>query len=218
MVLISGGWHTPLTYSAFTKSLRSAGYEIHVPRLPSMNGARPPNSDLTTDTPFIHDYVESLVEAGRQVIAIMHSYGGHVGTNALYGLGANRNGRHQESSAAGVAHLIYMAASAPSEGHSMMDKAREFGHEHLMPLAIDFADDGTFVSRDPKTLFIGPSVGDAEADAYIASLVRSFNAKCVEQEATRCAWRETPISYIHTTQDMTMPLDYQKSMVDYMRA
>ncbi|KAL8668534.1 MAG: hypothetical protein Q9168_006838 [Polycauliona sp. 1 TL-2023] len=217
IVLVPGGWHIPETYSKFTNSLRSAGYEVHIPRLPSMNGARPPNTDLTTDTVLVHDYVESLVEAGRQVVAIMHSYGGQVGTNALYGLGMNWDAQHQESPRGGVTHLIYMAAYALPESGSLIAKVREFGHQHLMPLAFEYADDGTFVSRDPKTLLVGPGVEDAEADAYVASFVR-WNAKCMDQEATQCAWREIPTSYIYTNQDMTVPLEYQKSMVDRLKA
>ncbi|KAL8852655.1 MAG: hypothetical protein Q9221_002415 [Calogaya cf. arnoldii] len=217
LVLVSGGWHTPKTYSKFTKSLRSAGYEVHVPRLPSMNGVRPPNTDLATDTAVIHDHVESLVEAGRQVVAIMHSYGGQVGTNALYGLGVNRGAQQQEPSSGGVTHLIYMAAAALPEGASMVDKVKEFGHEHLLPLAFDFAEDDSCVNRDPKTLLIGPGIGDAEADAYISSLVR-WNGKCMYQQVARCAWREIPTSYIYTSQDMTVPLDYQKSFVGQIKA
>ena len=76
LILIHGGWQVPSTYSKFTMPLRSAGYEVHVPRLPSMNEMRPPNANLADDTKFIRAYVESLVDAGRTVVAIMHSYGG----------------------------------------------------------------------------------------------------------------------------------------------
>ena len=67
IVLIHGGWHIPSTYSKFASSLRSVGYEVHVPRLPSMNETRPPNADLVDDTALIRGYVESLVDAGRTV-------------------------------------------------------------------------------------------------------------------------------------------------------
>ena len=211
LVLIHGGWHIPSTYSKFTSSLRSAGYEVHVPRLPSMNEARPPNTDLATDTALIRAYVESLIDAGRTVITIMHSYGGQVGTNALHGLGPRT---HQLG---GVAHLIYMCAFALPEGGSMVSKVKEFGHEHLLPLAFDFADDVSCVSRDPKTLLVGPGVDDAEMEIYLSSLVR-WNGKSIYQTIEHCAWREIPVTYVYTSQDMTIPLDYQKSMVEHMQA
>lgn len=135
IVLIHGGWHVPSTYSKFTTSLRSAGYEVHVPRLPSTNEARPPNADLATDTTMIRGYVEGLVDAGRLIIAIMHSYGGQVGTNALYGLSLNDRTKREGNQSGGVVHLIYMCAFALPEGGSMAGKVEEFGHEHLLPLA-----------------------------------------------------------------------------------
>ena len=212
LVLIHGGWHTPSTYSKLTSSLQSAGYEVHVPSLPSMNGARPPTADLATDTALVRRYVESLIDAGHTVIAIMHSYGGQVGTNALHGLSLQR--RQQPS---GVARLIYMCAFALPEGVSMIDKVREFGHEHLIPLAFDFAEDDSCVDRDPKALLVGPGVEDAEAGDYVSSMGR-WNGRCMYQEVVQCAWREIPVTYIYTSQDMTVPLEYQKSMVNLMKA
>ena len=182
-----------------------------------MNEARPPNTDLTTDTAMIRGYVESLVDAGRTIIVIMHSYGGQVGTNALYNLGLKERTQHGESLSGGIIHLIYMCAFALLEGGSMVDKVKEFGHEHLLPLAFDFADDDSCVNRDPKTLLIGSGIEDAEAEAYVSSLVR-WNGKSMYQGITHCTWREIPVTYIYTSQDMTVPLDYQKSMVERMQA
>ncbi len=217
LVLVHGGWHIPSTYTKFTRSLRSAGYEVHVPRLPSMNETRPPNTDLATDTALIRGYVESLVDAGRTVIVIMHSYGGQVGTNALYNLGLNNRKQNEDGQSGGVVHLIYMCAFALPEGGSMVGKVKEFGHEHLLPLAFDFADDDSCVNRDPKTLLVGPGVDDAEVETYVSSLVR-WNGKSMYQAVEHCAWREIPVTYIYTTQDMTVPWDYQKSMVERMQA
>ena len=53
----------------------------------------PPNADLYTDSDLIHAYVvSSLVRAGRTVVAIIHSYGGQIGTDALIGLGRRGQG------------------------------------------------------------------------------------------------------------------------------
>ena len=182
-----------------------------------MNEARPPDSDLASDTTTIRVYVENLVNLGRHVIAIMHSYGGQVGTNALHGLGLESRTRRREGSTGGVVHLIYMCAFALPEGGSMVGKVKEFGHEHLLPLAFDFAADDSCVNRDPKTLLIGPGVEDVEAEAYVSSLIR-WNGKSMYQAVEHCAWREIPVTYIYTSRDMTVPLDYQKSMVERMRA
>ena len=217
IVIIHGGWHIPSHYSKLTTALRKDGYEVHLPALASMNGSRPPNADLLTDTALIRSYVTSLVSAGHTVVAIMHSYGGQVGTNALTGLGVTE--RAKQGLKGGIAHLIYMCASALSEGESTIDKVKEFGHEHLMPLAFDFAEDNSCVDRDPKNLLLGPGLSDVETDEYLAGLMR-WNGTCMYRALENCAWKEEGmgLSYVLTSDDMTIPLDYQKNMIEGMRA
>ncbi|KNG81110.1 hypothetical protein ANOM_010399 [Aspergillus nomiae NRRL 13137] len=197
IVLLHGAFHTPAHYAEFTSALRSKGYEVHVPRLLTMNGVRPPNADLYSDSDYIRSYVESLVEAGREVVMFMHSYGG-----------VGRPG--------GVVLLIYLSAFAVTENNSMMSVVRRFGHEDLMPLAFDIAEDYSTASRDPKKLIIGPGRSDEETDAYVAAMQR-WNGKAMYQNAERCAWREIPVAYIYATEDMNVPMDYQKWFVEKMR-
>jgi pimeloyl-ACP methyl ester carboxylesterase len=215
IVLVHGGWHTPSMYSKFSTGLKALGHEVHIPHLPSMNGSRPPNADLYTDTALVRSYVNSLVDAGREVTVLMHSYGGQVGTNALVGLGAET--RKLQGLAGGVIRLVYICAFALPEGGSMIGVVRSFGHEDLMPIAFDFAEDDTCLDRDPKSLLVGSGLTDEDLDAYVSRLER-WNGKCMYQEIQKSSWREIPISYIYTTKDMTVPLDYQVSMVEKLRA
>ena len=214
ILLIHGGWHVPQSYVKFTSALEAAAHTVHVPALPSMNGTRPPDASLDTDTDAIRKYTEKLVDEGRYIVAIMHSYGGQVGTNALAGLGADS--RIKEGKKGGVVHLIYMAASVLREGESQNTKVEEFGHSHLMPIAFDFADDMSCLSRDPKALVVGPGVSDEELDLYVSTFVR-WNGQCIYDSISHSAWREIPLTYIYATNDMTIPLDYQKNMVENVR-
>lgn len=70
----------------------------------------PPNADQSSDTTLIRSYVESLVRAGRTVIAIGHSYGGQVYSNALHGLGVEA--RSSKGLRGGVSNLIYLVGYA----------------------------------------------------------------------------------------------------------
>jgi pimeloyl-ACP methyl ester carboxylesterase len=147
-------------------------------------------------------------------MAILHSYGGQVGSDALVGLGTAS--RAEQGLAGGVSHLVYLAGFAVPEGTAMMDKVKEFGHMDLVPLAFNFAEDDTCLNNDPKTLLVGPSALSAyEVDRYLALLVR-WNGKGMYQPIKHAAWREIPVAYIHSTADMTVPLDYQKSFVEGM--
>lgn len=86
VLLIGGGWHVPQSYRKLTEQLQSKGFEVQVPVLPSTNQSRPPNADLNTDTEHVRSVAESLVNQSLDVVVLMHSYGGQIGTNALHGM------------------------------------------------------------------------------------------------------------------------------------
>jgi pimeloyl-ACP methyl ester carboxylesterase len=154
------------------------------------------------------------VEAGRSVIAILHSYGGQVGSDAFIGLG--QDARTKEGLSGGISCLIYLAGYAVPEGISMMDKVQEFGNMDLVPIAFDFASDDTCVSTDPRTLLVGANeLPEDELDKFLATLVR-WNGKSFYLPSRHAAWREIPVAYIYSTIDMTVPITYQKSFVENM--
>ncbi|KAI1868860.1 hypothetical protein JX265_006839 [Neoarthrinium moseri] len=79
----------------------------------------------------------------------------------------------------------------------MMDKVKEFGNMDLVPIAFDFAEDGSCLSRDFKPLVVGPGRDNAEIEAYISAMI--------------------PVSYISTSADMTVPLNYQQNFVQGLK-
>lgn len=109
ILVVSGGWHLSKSYSKLTAQLESSGYEVHVPTPPSMTGSRPPNKGLPDDTDQIRFVAEGLVNKGRDVVVLMHSYGGQIGTNALHGLGKEQRKAQQSG---GILSLVYMTAYA----------------------------------------------------------------------------------------------------------
>ena len=141
LVFIGGGWHVPASYSKLINALQTAGYDVHFPVHPSMvclspvssiclsllivfrfqqDQNRPPTNDLATDTAALRKYVGDLVNKGHTVTVLMHSYGGQVGTNALFDMGVESRAR--ENLSGGVSLLIYMCAFALLENGSMIKK------------------------------------------------------------------------------------------------
>ncbi|KAI0850319.1 alpha/beta-hydrolase [Daldinia vernicosa] len=218
LLLLHGAFHIPDSYNKFTRALRAAGFEVHVPRLPSMNGSRPPNTDLATDSELVRSYATSLVEAGRDVAVLMHSYGGQVGTNSLYGL--SKSVRSANGLPGGISHLIYMSAFALPEGKSMIDKVEEFGHLDLIPVSFGIDSDQSCVTNYPREgLIDGPSdqVHPEEIKEYIETIGR-WNGKSMYMPIQNTpAWRdEVNIYYMYTLNDISLPIEYQRSMVEFI--
>ncbi|KAI1383834.1 Alpha/beta hydrolase fold-1 [Hypoxylon trugodes] len=202
LLIVHGGWYVPDSYEKLTNALRGAGFEVHIPRLLSMNNARPPNADLISDSDLIRSYATSLVEAGRTVVVVLHSYGGQ----GLTG---------------GISHLIYLTGFALVQGKSMVDVVAEFGHMDDMPIAFGFDEDRSCVPNFPKEGLVGQPFADQldpkELKTYLASLCR-WNGEYMHQPLQNTpAWSDdVKVSYIYTRTDLTNPLYQQKSFVEFM--
>ncbi|KAJ8125352.1 hypothetical protein O1611_g8288 [Lasiodiplodia mahajangana] len=213
ILIVHGGWLVPRSYAKLTAALESSGFEVHIPRLTSVKNVRPPEGDLTSDTRVVREYAENLLKDGRTIIALLHSYGGQVGSNALYGLGVEA--RSAQNLPGGISDLIYMTAYAVPEGTAMMDKVKEFNNMDLVPVAFDIGEDDSLLSQNPKAFLVSPGEDDDEKEVenFLGTLER-WNAKCMYEGIKHAAWREIPVSFIYTTKDMTVPIHYQKNFVE----
>ncbi|ROV89568.1 hypothetical protein VMCG_09952 [Cytospora schulzeri] len=216
VVIVHGAWHVPASFDKLATSLRLAGYEVYIPHLTSMNGSKPPVGDLITDTALIRSCVEGLVAAGRTVIALLHSYGGQVGTNALHGLSLEM--RAKQGLTGGVSSLVYMCAFILPEGWSTLNQAHAQGikNEKELQLKLAFDGDGYCTMAAPREQLINNLGDDSQAAAYISTLV-PWNTRCMNQPLSHCAWREIPVIYIHTTNDYIIPLDSQQLMLERLK-
>ena len=151
IVLIHGAWHTPFVYKKFIEALRKVGIEVHCPLLPTSNGSRPPQASFVDDVAAARTVTQSLVDASKQVLVIMHSYGGAVGSNALQDLSISHRAR--SNLPGGVTQLIYMCAYILPNGGSLTQVVKEAGFWHLWDVFIDNADDGSTFAKDTTQLF-----------------------------------------------------------------
>jgi alpha-beta hydrolase superfamily lysophospholipase len=116
ILIIGGGWHTPASYAKLTTALKDTGYEVHCPAHASVSSKRPPVAGLKEDTAAIRNYVEDLLQTGKRLLVIAHSYGGQLASNSLHGQSVES--RAARGLSGGVAMLIYMCAFALEEGRS----------------------------------------------------------------------------------------------------
>jgi pimeloyl-ACP methyl ester carboxylesterase len=214
IVIVGGCWHLPESYSKLTKALQSAGYEVRVPRIPSVSDERPPIADLYTDASNVRVFVETLIDSGRTVVAVAHSYGGQVMTEALYGLSVEQ--RAAQGLPGGVSRLVYLSAFALKQGEAILTIIRRNGQHNLMEQLFDVGDDLSTVHRDPVPLLVGPYDNEDEVKEYVSTW-RRWNAKGWYLPLTHCAWKDIPVTYIVLLNDMTLALNYQREMIDEMK-
>ena len=108
ILFIHGGWHSSVHFQPFLEFVRSHGYNAICPDLPTAKGL--PKTDAYEDSECIQSELRKLIEDGsKEVIVIMHSYGGFVGSLACqesYG----QKVRQSKGLSGGIIQLVFMAA------------------------------------------------------------------------------------------------------------
>ncbi|KAL8747697.1 MAG: hypothetical protein Q9190_000438 [Brigantiaea leucoxantha] len=118
LAIIPAAWHSPVHYSAYIHQLRIAGYTSVIERLPSCDSLHPRVQSVATDAAFIRERILiPVIEAGQEVVVIMHSYSGGPGSVAAKGL--SLTDRLAAGRTGGVIGLIYISAFIAHEGQTL---------------------------------------------------------------------------------------------------
>ena len=214
IVLVSGAWCVPEHYEALTRALEAAGFTVHVPPKPTCSGARPPTASYSDDVQHIRTVVAALVEAGEDVIMLMHSYGGAVGTDAVRDLTASS--RNARGLSGGVVHLLYLCAYMQTQGRCVMDVVREGGGTEVLASAVEIADDGTCMIVDP-VVALCHDFEDAAEQRRHGELLVWFPVSAMEGKLAFEAWREVPATYVRTEEDRCVPPAFQDIILGEVR-
>ncbi|KAK8133532.1 alpha/beta-hydrolase [Apiospora sp. TS-2023a] len=205
IVLVPGAWTAPAAFHQLIRILETKGFTVHAPALPTNNGHRPPDSSFDDDVQAVRQVVQRLVEdEGKEVMVLMHSYGGVVGTTALRGL--TRQDRETRGQLGGVVHLLYAAAFLLALHQSVRTVVQTVnlpGREGL----VQFADDGTWFPTDPVALLYPDLSPDDQEEQR--RLLAWGNAAILTGDTTYEAWRDVPTLYVRVTEDPWLPSEFQ---------
>ena len=116
IVIVPGACQPAPLYVPFTKALDTHSIPSFIVSLPSC-GASPSLKDFSADVTLIRDTVDKILNEGKNVIVMMHSYGGIPGSAALKGLGKIERGRAGKET--GVLRLLYVCSHMLREGEKM---------------------------------------------------------------------------------------------------
>lgn len=113
-----GAWHSPASFRLVRDALHERGWETDAVEYPSV-GAEPPNKALTDDVVVVRANLESLVEQGKHLLVVAHSYGGLVCGEAIRELGSKE--RAKQGKSGGVIVLLYLSAFVLHRGQTIFD-------------------------------------------------------------------------------------------------
>ena len=118
IVLVPAAWHLPVHYLDYIRQLRLAGFLTFSQRLPSCNTANPAAESVSRDADFVRQQLLLLINNGREVVLIVHSYSGGPGAVAAKGLSAVE--RHAAGQPGGIIGMIFISAFIAKEGATLL--------------------------------------------------------------------------------------------------
>lgn len=154
---------------------------------------------LKDDADVVEVAIRKLVDEGRTVIVVMHSYGGLVGGEAV-SEDLTLKSRQTRGLTGGVAKLFYCAAFVMPKGQSIASAVGDSPDHDTW--------DGRFKMRDPQSTMYNDL--PAEEAAYWTERVVPQSGAVMGTLIERCAYTYVPSTYVVCTGDRALPPQVQE--------
>ncbi|KAL4798902.1 Alpha/beta hydrolase fold-1 [Aspergillus venezuelensis] len=201
-VFVPGAWHTAETFNRLRHLMAAQGLDSVAITTPSV-GASPPVKGLHADIIHTRAVLQELVDNGRQVVVVMHSYGGAVGGSAIAGLGYAQ--RAKAGRRGGIIMAVWMAAFVVPKETTVLDLLGG----NWEPWMKFKNDDGYVHTSDESNVFYG-DVTPEEQQKQIAML-KPQPQLSFKEPALYEPWLEIPSMYLFCEKDQALPLVAQEA-------
>lgn len=204
IIIVTGAWHVPEHYAGLSNRLRHLGFTVECPLLETNCNTGSPTKSIDDDIDQIRQLAIFHLASGHNIIAVMHSYGGMVGSHAFGGMS-----QYDAQYPAYVLNLVYMSAFVPLQNESL---AGIFGGQ-LPPWIVS---DGEQLSVDrPQQMFYN-DMNEVDAREAVSKLVLHPSRAQFDPSSrpeTRMGWECIPVTYIYCQKDEALVVPAQEMMV-----
>ncbi|PGH10064.1 hypothetical protein GX51_00331 [Blastomyces parvus] len=197
IVFIPGAWNGPEYFGDVTAQLKEHGYEVHALHLPT--AGLDPKSTPVDDIGLVQKTTRALADEGKDIILVMHSYGGFVGSESAKGL--LKTDRLAQGKEGGIVHLVYLAAIPGVEGEILVENVPEW---------VTFQGEWTIV-ENVRDIFYN-DLPSPMADELSAKLL-PHAASIYTHALAYAGYKHVPATYLLCTQDQALPFKVQKAIV-----
>ncbi|KAI0176149.1 alpha/beta-hydrolase [Hypoxylon sp. FL1284] len=218
ILLVPGSFSLPKFYDPVIQGVAKEGYEIRALHLPSVGletGPRPGQPPtMYDDAAFIAKEALHLVEQGRDVVIVTHSYGGVPGTEAVRGLA--KEGREKLGQKGGIVRLAYMTSLVPAVGVAAAGVREDVPKNNRVALHVD--ENGWMyhadISQGASLSF--SDVPRDEGEASVRKLTK-HSAVSFTNPLTYPGYKDVPVSYLLCEDDLSVPAEIQKKGIDMIQ-
>lgn len=190
--------------------METQGYKCVCVDLPST--ASDPSATFLDDIKATRNSIMSETAQGRDVVVVVHSYGGQVGNSAIKGL--TKPKEHGSASATGqTGHVIGLVMIASGFTMTGVGFLEGFGGKPPPSWKTDPESGFAIIVADPRELFYH-DLPVEEGNYRVAKLEKqSLKALAEGGEHAYSGWMDVPVWYLATTEDKALPIEAQRFFV-----
>ncbi|KPM44217.1 hypothetical protein AK830_g2355 [Neonectria ditissima] len=204
LIFVPGAWHTPDTWGKLTSALEAHQLKCASITLPTT--LSDPTVNFSTDVKAVRDSILAETTQGRNVVVVVHSYGGAVGSSAINGL----TQRQQDGTSGHVIGLFMIATGFVAPNMTFLD-----AFDGNPPPIWDLNYETGFVdiTVDPRELFYHDLPED-EGNYWVGRLQKQA-LKALNEGAkdAHSGWKDVPVWYLSTVEDKALPVQAQRVFV-----
>ncbi|KAL9070562.1 MAG: hypothetical protein Q9157_005766 [Trypethelium eluteriae] len=141
-VVFPGSFHLDDCLQPMISELKAQGYEAKSATLSTTDSK---DGTIEDDVNLMRSILMPLIDQGREVVLVLHSYAGFPGSVAIRGL--SKSEAQAKGSGGGLIGIVYMCAFIPHEGVSLLDALEGKWLEWLKP------DNGMLWANTPEKVF-----------------------------------------------------------------
>jgi hypothetical protein len=108
IIFVPGLWEGPTVFDKVTSILQSQGHSTEVTSLLSTGTTSPGNPNMNDDIANIRSTISKVVEAEEEVLLVLHSAGGFLGSSCIEGLTVKA--QKEKGLQGGVVKILFLAA------------------------------------------------------------------------------------------------------------
>ncbi|KAM5344248.1 hypothetical protein ACJ41O_012785 [Fusarium nematophilum] len=214
IVLVPGAWHGPDTWNKVVSAMEAEGYKCIPVALPTTQGDV--SANFSDDVKAVRDSIVAETSQGINVVVVVHSYGGAVGSSALKGLTPPNSALPSAGETTGhVIGLFMIATGFVVAGLTFLDG---LGGKPPPIWECDWENGIANITVDPRELFYH-DLPVEEGEYWVGKLQKQALKAFTEGAADAYAgWKEVPVWYLATTEDKSHPTEVQMAFVQRAQA
>ncbi|KAI0514724.1 Alpha/Beta hydrolase protein [Xylaria bambusicola] len=201
---LPGGFHTSWIYDTVRNILSNRGFETDASDLVSV-GATDASVGMHSDAAHLRSQLVKLVDEGKEIVLVAHSYGGIVASNAVDGLSIEQ--RAAQGKQGGIILVLYLSALIVTAGRTFLSIAPPSRSQNKFETKLD----DFLTAKDPLHNFYN----DVEASLATKAIeaLQPMSSQVLRDEVSYEPWNQGfEVGYIFTDNDNQLPIGVQKAM------